>query len=122
MDFLDDAVSKAKEAFGVAKKKTEEVVTVQKQKFDIASIENKREKDFAELGKLYFEKVKDTENEDVKMQKIVNDIKEKTAKIAELKEELSSAKNKRICPKCMAEIDESAVFCSACGEKVIIDG
>lgn len=42
MDFIDDAVTKAKEAFDVACKKTNEVVTTQKQKFDIASLEAKR--------------------------------------------------------------------------------
>ena len=121
MDFFDDAVSKAKEVFGVAKRKTEDVVTTQKQKFDIASMENKLEKDYAMLGKLYFKAIGNDEIEDENVKSIVDAIKEKNQKIAEIKEELSAAKNKRICPKCMAEIDANAVFCSACGERVIID-
>ena len=121
MDFLDDAVSKAKEVFGVAKRKTEEVVTTQKQKFDIASIENKLEKDYAQLGKVYFVSLVNKEIEDAKVKEIVDAIKEKNQKIAELKEELGAVKSKIVCPKCMAEIDVDAVFCSACGERVIID-
>ena len=37
MDFLDNAVVKAKEAFDIAYKKTNEVVNTSKQKFDIAT-------------------------------------------------------------------------------------
>ena len=50
MDFFDDAVNKAKEALDVACKKTNEVVTTQKQRFDIASLEAKRTRDFEALG------------------------------------------------------------------------
>ena len=51
MDFFDDAVNKAKEALDVACKKTNEVVTTQKQRFDIASLEAKRTRDFEALGR-----------------------------------------------------------------------
>ena len=44
MDFLDNAVNTAREAFDIAYKKTGELVNSQKQKFDIASLENKRKK------------------------------------------------------------------------------
>ena len=121
MDFFDDAVSKDKEVFGVAKKKTEDVVTTQKQKFDIASMENKLEKDYSALGKLYFKIVENEEIEDENVKSIVEMIKEKNQKITEIKEEMSANKNKKICPKCLAEIDVGAVFCSACGERINID-
>ena len=60
MDFIDDAVTKAKEAFDVACKKTNEVVTTQKQKFDIASLEAKRTKDFEALGRFYYSELKES--------------------------------------------------------------
>ena len=44
MDFLENALDKAREVIDVACKKTNEVVITEKQKFDIASIENKRAK------------------------------------------------------------------------------
>ena len=60
MSFIDDAINKTKEVFDVACKKTDEVVTTQKQKFSIASLESKREKDFADLGRIYFELAKNS--------------------------------------------------------------
>lgn len=122
MDFFDNAVNKAKEVFDVAYKKTNEVVTTQKQKFDVSSIENKRNKDYARLGEIYYDMIKDTEIENAEVKALVSEIADKTQKIKELKEEINAAKNKRICPNCAANIDENALFCSVCGAKLTIDG
>lgn len=122
MDFFDNAVSKAKEAFDVAYKKTNEVVSTQKQKFDAASVANKRDKDFEALGRLCFENLKDSEVEDEKIKALIAEIKLKNEQIEEINREINESKNKRTCPKCAAVIDKAAVYCSACGEKVIIDG
>lgn len=121
MDFLDNAVERAKDFFEVACKKTNDVVTTQKQKFDIASEKAKRAKDFEKLGEIYFELIKDDENVDNQTKELVKAIVEKNEKINSLNEEINSAKNKRICPNCAALIEEDAVFCSKCGEKIIID-
>ena len=88
MDFLDNAFEKAKEVFDVACKKTNEVVTTQKQKFDIASIENKRNKDFLNLGRLYFEAVKDAEIEDIRIKNLIDSIKEKNELIDSINDEI----------------------------------
>lgn len=120
MDFFDNAVSKAKEAFDVACKKTNEVVSTGKQKFDVASIESKRAKDFEQLGMLYFDMVKDTEIENATVKALVDEIKYKNDKIMELKTEINNTKNKRICPQCSASVDKYSVFCSACGVKLEI--
>lgn len=121
MDFLDNAVSKAKEAFDVAYKKTNEVVSTQKQKFDVASIENKLSKDFEALGRIYFDIIKDTEPEDQRVKGLADEIKTKNERIKELREEINNAKNKRICPECNANISKDAVFCSNCGAKLIVE-
>ncbi len=118
MDFLDNAISKAKEAMDIAYKKTNEVVNTQKQRFDAASIESKRAKDFEKLGKLYFEMIKNTEIEDEAIKKLVDDISYKNGKIDELKKEINNAKNKKICPACSSSIDKASVFCSNCGAKL----
>lgn len=121
MDFLDDMLSKAKDAIDVASKKTGEVVNTQKQKFDIASLESKRSKDFAVLGEIYYNKIKDGECDDENISELVLAIKEKSDKIDKLKAEINSAKNKRICPKCGAAIDQISNYCNACGEKLFYD-
>ncbi len=121
MDFFDNAIIKAKEAFDIACKKTNEVVSTSKQKLDVASIQNKRSKDFEKLGEIYYNLIKDTEIDDVNTAKIVTEIKEKNTKIAELKSEINNAKHKRTCPVCSAAINNDAAFCSVCGAKVTID-
>ena len=121
MDFFDDMVSTAKEAIDVASKKTGEVVNTQKQKFDIASLESKRAKDFTVLGEIYYNKIKDGEIGDQNISELVLSIKEKSDKIDKLKAEINSAKNKRICPKCGAAIEQISNYCNACGEKLFYD-
>ena len=96
MDFFGDMMNKAKEAINVASKKTGEVVNTQKQKFDVASLESKREKDFAVLGEIYYNKIKDGEVDDESISELLLSIKEKSEKIDNLKAEINSAKNKRI--------------------------
>ncbi|MGN0451857.1 MAG: zinc-ribbon domain-containing protein [Acutalibacteraceae bacterium] len=121
MDFFDDMVNKAKEAIDVASKKTGEVVNTQKQKFDIASLESKRAKDYAVLGEIYYNKIKDGAVEDENVSELVLAIKEKSEKIEKLKAEVNSAKNKRICPKCGAAIELTSNYCNACGAKLFFD-
>lgn len=121
MDFFDDMLNKAKDAIDVASKKTGEVVNTQKQKFDVASLESKRAKDFAVLGEIYYNKIKDGEAADENISELVLSIKEKSEKIDMLKAEINNAKNKRICPKCGASIDQISNYCSACGEKLFYD-
>ena len=121
MDFFDDMVNKAKEAIDVASKKTGEVENTQKQKFDIASLESKRAKDYAVLGEIYYNKIKDGAVEDENVSELVLAIKEKSEKIEKLKAEVNSAKNKRICPKCGAAIEQTSNYCNACGAKLFFD-
>ncbi len=119
MDFLDDAVTKAKEVIDVVSQKTGEVVGVGKQKLDIATLESKRKKDFELLGMLYFEKVKDETVEDDSIGRLIVSITEKNEKIDRLKAEVNSAKNKRTCPHCGALIEKDSIYCSICGEKLV---
>lgn len=121
MSFLDDAINKTKEVFDVACKKTDEVVTTQKQKFSVASLESKREKDFADLGRVYFELVKDSTDLTDEVRNLVDAISEKNEEIARLNKDIQNTKNKRICPNCNANIDANSVYCNNCGTKVTIE-
>ena len=93
MEFFDDAVVKAKEVINVACKKTNEVVTVQKQKFDVLSLENKRAKDFQLLGEIYYNKIKGEKPEDGSIADIVASINEKNEKIDELRTLINNSKS-----------------------------
>lgn len=121
MSFIDDAISKTKEVFDVACKKTDEVVTTQKQKFSIASLESKREKDFADLGRIYFELAKNSNDLTDEARNLVDAISEKNEEIARLNQDIQNTKNKRICPNCNANIDVNSVYCNNCGAKLNIE-
>ncbi len=85
MDFIDNALEKAKETLNVVSKKTEEVVQSGKQKFNIASLENQLSKDYKTLGEIYYNILKDSEIDDEQILKLYNDITNKNAQIEELK-------------------------------------
>ena len=121
MSFIDDAINKTKEVFDVACKKTDEVVTTHKQKFSIASLESKREKDFADLGRIYFELAKNNTDLTDEARNLVDAISEKNAEIARLNQDIQNTKNKRICPNCNANIDMNSVYCNNCGAKLNIE-
>lgn len=118
MGFLDDAINKTKEVFDVACQKTGEVVTTEKQRFNIASLKSKCEKDYADLGRIYYELVKNSGDLDDNTRNLVDAISEKREEIARLNADIQNIKNKRVCPKCNANIDINSSYCNSCGEKL----
>lgn len=121
MDFLDNAIIKAKEAIDVVSKKTEEIVTVEKQKFDINSLKSKLQKDYAKLGKYYYGKIADSDELDSEEKALVDSINDKLEAIAKLEADIANAKGKRFCPSCNSAVDEKAKFCNNCGAKLIFE-
>lgn len=121
MGFFEDAISKTKEVFDVAYKKTDEVVTVEKQKFAISSLKSKREKDYADLGRIYFELVKENTDLTDEVRNLVDAIAEKNEEIARLNADIQSIKNKRVCPSCGTNIDINSLYCNNCGAKLTIE-
>ena len=121
MDFFDNALDKARETIDIVSKKTGEVVMAQKQKFDIATLQNKRAKDFEKLGEIYYNLIKDAEIEDVEIKNLVEAIIKKNNEIFKLQDEINSVKYQKICPNCKTNISNTAVYCSSCGAKVEIE-
>ena len=120
-DFFDNAFDKAKNAFEVAYKKTGEVLSAEKIKFNISSLKSKREKAYAKLGKSFFEGLGETVALNDQDKAVYDEIVELNTKIEDLTNELNFVKSNRLCPRCGAVIDENAVFCSKCGEKITFD-
>ncbi len=120
-EFFDNAFEKAKSAIETAYKKTGEIVSVEKLKFNISSLKSKREKLYANLGKSFYDSVPDANLLDSEKKEIFDKITEMSDKINDLYDEINYVKSKRVCPHCGSPIDENAVFCSKCGEKVIFD-
>ena len=118
MGFLDDAINKTKEVLDIACQKTGEVVTTEKQKFNIASLKARREKDYADLGKIYFELVKNDADLADNIRNLVDAIQEKNDKIASLNAEIQNIKNKLVCPYCNSYVNVSSSYCNNCGKKL----
>lgn len=118
MDFLNETFNKAKEVFDVAKQKTTECVNVGKQKYDIASLESKLSKQYQKLGEKCFTNIKDDDTQSDEIKALVSEIKSQLDSIEQARKELLKLKNKRVCPKCAAAVDENAAFCNFCGEKL----
>jgi rubrerythrin len=116
---IDNILSKAKEVFETAYKKADGVVSTQKQKFDISSMESKLNKDFENLGRLCYDMIANgTEDAKEKLNPLIEEITAKNNQIEEMKKEVLKAKNKKLCPKCGAAVDKNAVFCNLCGVKL----
>lgn len=115
---LDNILVKAKEVFETAYKKADDVVSVQKQKFDVSTLENKLNKDFETLGRLCYEEMQKGAFADNDVFKSAFDeIAAKSAQIEEMKNDILKVKNKKRCPACDAAVDKNAVFCNVCGVK-----
>ncbi len=119
MDFFDEVLVKAKDMFDIAKNKTEEAVTIGKQKFDIASMESRLNKSYNALGRLCFETYKSDENISDELKALINEIESEIEAIELAKAQIVKIKSNRFCAHCGEAVTEAAVFCAHCGEKLI---
>ncbi len=119
MDFLTDAVNKAKGAFDVAYKKAGDVASLQKQKLDVASLESKLAKEYEALGRAAIENLENGADATENTKDIIASIREREAEIESIKTEILKAKGKKFCENCGAPNVSEAHFCFACGESFI---
>ncbi len=119
MDFFDDVINKTRDALDVAYKKTNDVVSIQKQKFDIASMESKLSKDFEALGRACLPFITEGKEVSAEAKLMAEEILKKQTEIEEARNQVLLAQGKKFCKKCgIANVSE-AHFCFACGESFI---
>lgn len=88
-------------------------------KREMAHVESDINTDYIELGKVMYEKIcSDPDSEYITT---INDIKEKTLKLGDLKAELMSLEDKVFCVNCGSQIRKEQVYCDKCGKKVTED-
>ena len=107
----------------IGKKTTEATSKITKEtklKLKMNDNKNKISDLYEEIGKKVYEKHVREENINIK-----EELKEQCEKIDALSKEIEEARKeilklnkKRQCPKCYAEIEEEALFCSKCGYKL----
>ena len=88
-------------------------------KREMARVESDINTDYIELGKVMYEKI--CSDPDSEFITTINDIKEKTLKLDELKAELMSLEDKVFCENCGSQIRKEQVYCDKCGKKVAED-
>lgn len=88
-------------------------------KREMARVESDINTDYIELGKVMYEKI--CSDPDSEFITTINDIKDKTLKLDELKAELMSLEDKVFCENCGSQIRREQVYCDKCGKKVAED-
>lgn len=116
MDFFDKLGESLAEVGRDVGQKAKEVSEVAKLKLDIRSKEDYVEKQFAALGRAYFEKNKDVEGAEDAEQFFL--IREAQAEIERMKAEVLRIQGAEECVQCGAKMPENATFCSNCGAKL----
>ena len=86
--------------------------------FDIKAKEDFIEKQYAQIGKLYYEDHK--EEADGAYGQQMQAIADAFAAIDHMKEEVLKIKGARQCPQCGATVPEDTEFCGKCGAKLNI--
>ena len=107
------------EAADTVTKKTEEAVNTQKIKSEISRLGRANEKDFAEMGRLVYEIYKKGEMEDADLRAISEEIEKREILISEKQEALTAETKTKTCHSCGSTVDEDAVFCPDCGQKLV---
>lgn len=119
MGVFEDTVIKAKDAFDVAAKKTEEVWSIQKLRFNISSIKSQLSKEYETLGRVYYDSIKNNCDDDTEtMEHIINEIDDKKVQISELEKEIACQKRMIICCSCKTKNLSHAIYCCKCGSKI----
>lgn len=116
MGFFDELTESLTTAGKDMTQKAKDVSELAKLKLDIKAKEDYVEKQYAEIGKAYFEKHKDEEGLEEAEQFFL--IKEALGEMERMKEEVLRIKGAAECPKCGAKMPEGATFCSSCGTKM----
>lgn len=116
MEFFDKLgetlVSAGKDVSQMAK----DMSGVAKLKLDIKSKEDFVKSQYVELGKEYYNAHKD--DMDIPERYRFDQIDEALSEIAQMEIRILELKKARRCPKCGAEVSDTAEFCSSCGEQL----
>ena len=118
MGVFEEVVNKAKVAADYAGKKTGEIVEISKLRFTATDIQGKINKELQELGFVVYQADKDGVDYSAQL-------KEKSANIDELYDELNKVNEKiadlkrmKKCPACDFSNPEDANYCLKCGAKL----
>lgn len=117
-EVADVVAKKTGEVADVVAKKTEQTVEVTKIKNQIRTMERNNERDLTDIGKMIYESYKNGEEVDAKFVELCAAIKDREEEIVKMDKEVAELKGKDVCPECKSHVDADAVYCPKCGAKV----
>ena len=116
MSFFDDVKESLVSAGKDVSQKAKEVSGVARLKLDVKTKEDFVTKQYAELGRMYYEQHK--EDEEAANEEQLKVIREALEEIERMKAEILNLQGASECPNCGAKMPLGAAFCSSCGTKL----
>lgn len=114
MDFFGKIGETITETGKDVTQKVTDLTEITKLKMEIRSKEDFVRRQYAEIGKQYYEEHKD--DADPLYEEVLL-ITETLQKIEELRSGIAERKGKKLCPVCSAPNDADALYCNKCGNK-----
>ena len=116
MGFFDDISKKLTAVGQEAFNQASDLAGTARNKVKTADLERQLNNVFSELGKKYYETIKD--NVPAEYAELVTRIKDLSVQVEQYRAEARRERGVTVCPKCGAEVPMGTSFCSACGATV----
>ena len=118
MEWFETVKGTVKKTASIAYEKSSQILEITMLNFQISDAEATIDKYFKELGMKVYEEYKNGSeiNEDAKLS--CESIDEKYSQIEELKGQIATLKNVKICPECAFANSQDNNFCAKCGTKL----
>ena len=118
MSVIDEIAKSASDAVSYASKKTSELTALAKLKLSLQSEKGRLSDCYTEIGKLYYDFIKDGNDPSEEIATYVTAVDNSKAKIAEIRAKIAELQDNAICPNCSAKVPKNFAFCPSCGLKM----
>ncbi len=106
------------ETAGTVGKKTEEIVSVQKLKSQIRTLQRSNEREYMDIGKMIYEKFQSGGEISGEYAAICEEIQKREQEIEDAMKQIAEIKGIGVCSNCQTALDKGMAFCPTCGQKV----
>lgn len=118
MSVIDEIAKGASDAVSYASKKTGELTTLAKLKLSLQAEKGRLADCYTEIGKLYYDYIKDGEDPSAEIATYVTAVDRSKAKIIELRTKIAELQDNVLCPNCQMKVPKNFAYCPSCGEKM----
>lgn len=118
MAIWDDIQKGVAGAAAYTAKKTAEITDMAKLKYAIHTCEQKLDKCFAEIGRLFYDSQKEGTDHATEIATLIMQVEKLKGDLEISNAELMQKRKSVTCPICGAEIAKECIFCPVCGKKV----